>query len=55
MRKAGAKRVSDDAKEALAEVLEHEGLQIAKAAAKLAEHAKRQTITRKDIQLARSG
>jgi len=52
MRDAGALRVSDDAKEALAEILEQNALIIAKEAKKLAEHAGRKTITEKDIFLA---
>ena len=52
MRQAGAFRVSDDAKEALAEAVEEKALQIAKEAKKLAEHAGRKTITEKDIRLA---
>ena len=52
MRQVGVVRVSDDAKEALAEVLEQKGLEIAVEAKKLAEHAGRKTVTEKDIQLA---
>lgn len=52
MREAGALRVSDDAKIALAEVLEEEAVRISREAKKLAEHAGRKTITDKDIQLA---
>ncbi len=52
MRKAGALRVSDDAKEALAEALERNALDISTVAKKMAEHAGRRTITRKDIELA---
>ncbi len=52
MRQVGVVRVSDDAKEALAEVLEQKGLEIAIEAKKLAEHAGRKTVTEKDIQLA---
>jgi len=52
MREAGAERVSDEAKEALAKVLEQKALEIANEAKKFAEHAKRKTITEKDIQLA---
>jgi len=52
MREAGALRVSDDAKAALAEVLEAKALEISSEAKKLAEHAGRKTITEKDIHLA---
>ena len=52
MREAGALRVSDDAKVALAEVLEEKALQISEEAKKLAEHAGRKTVTEKDIRLA---
>lgn len=52
MRNAGALRVSDDAKEALAEILEQKALIIAEEAKKLAKHAGRKTITEKDIFLA---
>ncbi len=52
MRQAGAFRVSDDAKEALADVLQQKALQISQEAKKLAEHAGRKTVTEKDIRLA---
>jgi len=52
MREVGALRVSDDAKEALAEVLEQKAKEISLEAKKLAEHAGRKTITEKDIRLA---
>ncbi len=52
MRSTGAVRVSDDAKEVLAEVLEQKALEISVEAKKLAEHAGRKTITEKDIRLA---
>ncbi|MEK6939017.1 MAG: histone [Candidatus Woesearchaeota archaeon] len=52
MRKAGAIRVSDEAKEALAEVLEKKALDLAAVAKRMAEHAGRRTITKKDIELA---
>ncbi len=52
MRQAGAFRVSDEAKEALAEVLEQKAREISLEAKKLAEHAGRKTITEKDIKLA---
>lgn len=52
MREVGAERVADDAKEALALVLEQQGKEIAREAKKFAEHAGRKTIIDKDIQLA---
>jgi len=52
MRQAGAFRVSDDAKEALADILQQKALQISQEAKKLAEHAGRKTVTEKDIRLA---
>jgi DNA-binding protein len=51
IREAGGPRVSEDAKVALAMVLEEQALRIAKEAAKFAEHAGRKTVTAKDIQL----
>ena len=52
MRKAGAPRVSDSAKEALADVLEEHGIEISKEAIKFSQHAGRKTITSADIKLA---
>ncbi len=52
MRTAGAHRVSDAAKEALAEVLEKRAIEIATEASKFAQHAGRKTVTDKDILLA---
>ncbi len=52
MRDAGALRVSDAAKEALAEVLEQEAAKLASEAKRFAEHAGRKTVTDKDIHLA---
>lgn len=52
MREAGGLRISDEAKAALAEVLEQKALIMAAEAKKFAEHAGRKTITEKDIQLA---
>jgi len=51
MREAGALRVSDDAKDALAEVLEKIALDISAEAKRFAEHAGRKTVTEKDIRL----
>ena len=55
MRESGALRVSDDAKAALADVLENIASAISTEAKKLAEHAGRKTVTEKDIHLANKG
>lgn len=52
MREAGAFRVSDEAKVALAEALEQKAMEISTEAKRLAEHAGRKTVTEKDIRLA---
>jgi histone H3/H4 len=52
IRNAGANRVSEDACEALAEVLEEYGLVISTEAIKLARHAGRKTVKAVDIKLA---
>ncbi|HEC57668.1 MAG TPA: histone family protein [Candidatus Syntrophoarchaeum butanivorans] len=52
VREAGAERVSEGAREALAKILEEEGMKIAKEAIKLAEHAGRKTVKVEDIELA---
>lgn len=52
LRKAGALRVSDKAKEAFREVLEEIGEDLSKNAIKFAKHSKRKTIKAEDIKLA---
>jgi histone H3/H4 len=52
IRKAGARRVSESAARALAEVLEERGMIIAAEAVKLSEHAGRKTVRDVDIRLA---
>ncbi|MBI2146522.1 NFYB/HAP3 family transcription factor subunit [Candidatus Woesearchaeota archaeon] len=52
MREASSLRVSESAKETLANVLEEKATEIARKAAILAEHAGRRTLTGKDIALA---
>ncbi len=52
IRKSGARRVSESAVAALAEVLEERALSIANEAARLAEHAGRRTVRDVDIRLA---
>ena len=52
LRKAGALRVSDKAKEAFREILEEIGGDLGKQAVKFAEHSKRKTIKAEDVKLA---
>ncbi len=52
LKEGGAERVSEDAKEALAEVLEDYGLKISKDAVLLSEHARRKTVRKEDVKLA---
>ena len=52
LKKYGAKRVSEDAKEALSESLEEIGKKIGEKASKFADHSGRKTIKSKDIKLA---
>ncbi len=52
MKKAGAARVSEEAKDALREVLEELGLEVSAKAMKFSIHSGRKTIKRADIKLA---
>ena len=52
IKNAGAQRVSDDARDELAKVLEEYGEKIALEAVKLAKHAGRKTVKTSDIELA---
>ncbi|HEY3274937.1 MAG TPA: histone family protein [Methanocella sp.] len=52
IRNAGADRVSEDAKEALAVILEEYGTKVSSEAIKLCKHAGRKTVKEEDIKLA---
>ncbi len=52
LKKVGAPRVSQSAKEALREVLENYGEQIGDKAVKLAAHSGRKTVKSEDVKLA---
>ena len=52
LKKAGASRVAEDAKEALMEALEDRAAEIGAQAIKFAQHSGRKTVKRADIKLA---
>ena len=52
MRKSGAPRVSDSAKDVLAEILEEKGEELAREAIRFSQHAGRKTVLAEDIKLA---
>lgn len=54
IRRAGADRVGVSAAEALAELLEEQGLAIAARASMIAKHAGRKTVTASDIEIAKA-
>jgi len=49
VRNAGAERVSEDASQALVEVLEEYGEKVARKAVSLAKHAGRKTVKKEDV------
>jgi len=53
LRKGGAGRVSEEAKEALSVILEEIGDELASKAVKLAQHTGRTTVKGADVKLAR--
>ncbi|MFA4886757.1 MAG: histone family protein [Candidatus Nanoarchaeia archaeon] len=52
LKKCGAGRVSEDAKQAMKDVLEDMGEQIGKRAVELAAHSGRKTVKSEDVKLA---
>lgn len=49
IKRAGAQRISKDAKKRLAEILEDKGLEIASDAIRLAKHSGRKTVMKRDV------
>jgi len=54
LKKAGASRVSEDAKEALKDILEAHAIEIGKKAVKFSLHSGRKTVKAPDVRLAHS-
>ena len=50
--RAGAQRISKDARKRLAEILEDKGLEIAQDAVRLSKHAGRKTVMKRDVESA---
>lgn len=55
LKKAGAERVADPAKEALKDILEQQAIKIGQDALRFAQHSGRKTIKAEDIRLATRG
>ncbi|MAF89309.1 MAG: histone family protein [archaeon] len=53
LKKAGAGRVSEDAAERLRDTVEEQTLEIARKAVSYASHAKRKTVRKEDVVLAK--
>ncbi len=53
LKDAGAERISDDAAEELSEAVNRYAFRIAKKSVQLAAHAKRKTVKKTDIELAK--
>ena len=53
LKRAGAKRVSQEALEEFSKVMEEKLMEIAKEAAMMAKHAGRKTIIEEDVRMAR--
>lgn len=49
IKKAGAQRISKDARKTLARILEDKGLEIASDALRLAKHSGRKTVMKRDV------
>ena len=54
IKKAGAKRISDNAVREMAAILEKRASDIVREAWKISEHSDRRTVMRKDVRMART-